>query len=283
MSQGLNKVKRRIAIVDNTRKITNAMKLISSVKLRQVQNGYEKRISFYNDLVDTVDVVANYVSYTSTSNLLKYKGKSDKILYVVVSSSLGLCGSYNYNLVRYFSQIIKSGDEVVIIGEKIAKEMEKSPEFKTYDFVENILNNLTMSNCRILARRLLNMYSTGDYKKVVLVYTKYITQIATKVEDITLLPLDYKVDPSLKYNGPDFETDTDILLEQLTRKYLTSTLFIKLTESVLSEQSSRRNAMDNADKNAEELADKLKIEYNKARQSAITQEITEVVSGSMNK
>ncbi len=283
MSQGLNKVKRRIAIVDNTRKITNAMKLISSVKLRQVQNGYEKRISFYNDLVDTVNIVANYVSYTSTSNLLNYKGKSDKILYVVVSSSLGLCGSYNYNLVRYFSHIIKNGDEVVVIGEKIAKEMEKSPEFKTYDFVENILNNLTMSNCRILARRLLNMYSTGDYKKVVLVYTKYINQIATKVEDITLLPLDYKVDPDLKYNGPDFETDTDILLEQLTRKYLTSTLFIKLTESVLSEQSSRRNAMDNADKNAEELADKLKIEYNKARQSAITQEITEVVSGSMNK
>lgn len=283
MSQGLNKVKRRIAIVENTRKITNAMKLISSVKLRQVQNGYDKRISFYDDLNDTVDLIANYLSTTNDSRLLNSKSKKDKILYVVVSSSLGLCGSYNYNVIRYFNNIIKKGDEVVVIGDKIAKEMEKSNDFKVYYEAQHILNNLTMSNCRVLGHVLLDKYNTDEYKKVVLVYTKYINQIATKVEEITLLPLQYQPNLSRQIKGPDIEGDSTNILDKLTRKYLMSTLFIKLTECVLSEQSCRRNAMDNADKNAEEIVDKLKIEYNKARQAAITQEITEVVSGSMNK
>ena len=283
MSQGLNKVKRRIAIVENTRKITNAMKLISSVKLRQVQNGYDKRISFYDDLNDTVDLIANYLSTTNDSRLLNSKSKKDKILYVVVSSSLGLCGSYNYNVIRYFNNIIKKGDEVVVIGDKIAKEMEKSNDFKVYCEAQHILNNLTMSNCRVLGHVLLDKYNTDEYKKVVLVYTKYINQIATKVEEITLLPLQYQPNLSRQIKGPDIEGDSANILDKLTRKYLMNTLFIKLTECVLSEQSCRRNAMDNADKNAEEIVDKLKIEYNKARQAAITQEITEVVSGSMNK
>lgn len=283
MSQGLNKVKRRIAIVENTRKITNAMKLISSVKLRQVQNGYDKRMSFYDDLNDTVDTIANYLSTTSESRLLKSKSKKDKILYVVVSSSLGLCGSYNYNVIRYFNNIIKKGDEVIVIGDKIAKEMEKSPNFTVYDDTQHILNNLTMSNCRVLAHLLLDKYNTDEYKKVVLVYTKYVNQIATKVEELTLLPLQYKPNRSRQIKGPDIEGDSANLLDKLTKKYLMNTIFIKLTECVLSEQSCRRNAMDNADKNAEEIVDKLKIEYNKARQAAITQEITEVVSGSANK
>lgn len=283
MSQGLNKVKRRIAIVENTRKITNAMKLISSVKLRQVQNGYDKRMSFYDDLNDTVDTIANYLSMTSESRLLKSKSKKDKILYVVVSSSLGLCGSYNYNVIRYFNNIIKKGDEVIVIGDKIAKEMEKSPNFTVYDDAQHILNNLTMSNCRVLAHLLLDKYNTDEYKKVVLVYTKYVNQIATKVEELTLLPLQYKPNRSRQIKGPDIEGDSANLLDKLTKKYLMNTIFIKLTECVLSEQSCRRNAMDNADKNAEEIVDKLKIEYNKARQAAITQEITEVVSGSANK
>ena len=97
------------------------------------------------------------------------------------------------------------------------------------------------------------------------------------------MPLQYQPNLSRQIKGPDIEGDSANILDKLTRKYLMSTLFIKLTECVLSEQSCRRNAMDNADKNAEEIVDKLKIEYNKARQAAITQEITEVVSGSMNK
>ena len=140
-----------------------------------------------------------------------------------------------------------------------------------------------MSNCRVLQKFILDKFYSGNYKDVVLVYTKYINQIASKVETLKLLPLEFKKIKSMELDSPDFGQNLNFLLDKFTKKYLTSAVYIKFYESILSEQSSRRNAMDNADKNAEELVDKLKIEYNKARQTAITQEITEVVSGSVNK
>lgn len=283
MPQALNKVKRRIATVESTRKITNAMKLISSVKLRQAQSNFLVRSEFYDELEHTVSIISNYANAHIDSPYLKENKRATKTLYVVVSSSLGLCGSYNYNITRYLSNIIKNEDEVVCIGEKIFKEMLKNPTIKTYNEFKDILNNLNMSNTRILSHFLLDKYNTGEYRKIVLVYTKFINQIATKVQEYSLLPIAYKKDKELELRGPDLGNELDWTLDKLVKKYLVSTLYIKFYECIVSEQSSRRNAMDNADKNAEEIADKLKIEYNKARQSSITQEITEVVSGSINK
>lgn len=283
MPQGLNKVKRRILTVENTKKITNAMKLISSVKVRQIQNGFNARLTFLNDLKEVLNIIGNASYATSTNPLLKGYKDTSKTLYIVVSSSLGLCGSYNYNVIRYFENIYKSGDEVITIGDKIDKEVLKDQNITLYSNFKDILNNLTMSNCRVLQKFILDKFYSGNYKDVVLVYTKYINQIASKVETLKLLPLEFKKIKSMELDSPDFGQNLNFLLDKFTKKYLTSAVYIKFYESILSEQSSRRNAMDNADKNAEELVDKLKIEYNKARQTAITQEITEVVSGSVNK
>lgn len=283
MPQGLNKVKRRILTVENTKKITNAMKLISSVKVRQIQNGFNARLTFLNDLKEVLNIIGNASYATSTNPLLKGYKDTSKTLYIVVSSSLGLCGSYNYNVIRYFENIYKSGDEVITIGDKIDKEVLKDQNITLYSNFKDVLNNLTMSNCRVLQKFILDKFYSGNYKDVVLVYTKYINQIASKVETLKLLPLEFKKIKSMELDSPDFGQNLNFLLDKFAKKYLTSAIYIKFYESILSEQSSRRNAMDNADKNAEELVDKLKIEYNKARQTAITQEITEVVSGSVNK
>lgn len=283
MPQGLNKVKRRILTVENTKKITNAMKLISSVKARQIQNGFNARLTFLNDLKEVLNIICNASYPISTNPLLKGYKDASKTLYIVVSSSLGLCGSYNYNVIRYFENIFKNDDEVITIGDKIDKEVIKDQNITLYSDFKEVLNNLTMSNCRILQKFILDKFLSGKYREVVLVYTKYINQIASKVETIKLLPLEFEKNKSMELDSPDFGQNLDLLLDKFVKKYLTSALYIKFYESILSEQSSRRNAMDNADKNAEELVDKLKIEYNKARQTAITQEITEVVSGSVNK
>lgn len=283
MPQGLNKVKRRISTVENTRKITNAMKLISSVKVRQIQNGYVTRVAFNNELNDLLNIICNYASTKLDSPLLKVNQKINKKLYIVVSSSLGLCGSYNYNVARYLSEVYKNGDEIITIGEKIDREVLKNNEVKTYRDFKDILNNLNMSNCRVLQKFIIEKYMSGEYSEVILIYTKYINQIASKVAELRLLPLDYKKNKNLELKFPDLGQAIDESLLKYTKKYITSALYIKLFESLLSEQSARRNAMDNADKNAEELVDKLRLEYNKARQTAITQEITEVVSGSVNK
>ena len=283
MPQGLNKVKRRILTVENTKKITNAMKLISSVKVRQIQNGFNARLTFLNDLKEVLNIIGNASYPTSTNPLLKGYKDASKTLYIVVSSSLGLCGSYNYNVIRYFENIFKNDDEVITIGDKIDKEVIEDQNITLYSDFKDVLNNLTMSNCRVLQKFILDKFLSGKYKEVVLVYTKYINQIASKVETIKLLPLEFEKNKSMELDSPDFGQNLNLLLDKFVKKYLTSALYIKFYESILSEQSSRRNAMDNADKNAEELVDKLKIEYNKARQTAITQEITEVVSGSVNK
>lgn len=283
MPQGLNKVKRRILTVENTKKITNAMKLISSVKVRQIQNGFNARLTFLNDLKEVLNIIGNASYATSTNPLLKGYKDASRTLYIVVSSSLGLCGSYNYNVIRYFENIFKNDDEVITIGDKIDKEVIKDQNITLYSDFKEVLNNLTMSNCRVLQKFILDKFLSGKYKEVVLVYTKYINQIASKVETIKLLPLEFEKNKSMELDSPDFGQNLNLLLDKFVKKYLTSALYIKFYESILSEQSSRRNAMDNADKNAEELVDKLKIEYNKARQTAITQEITEVVSGSVNK
>lgn len=283
MPQGLNKVKRRILTVENTKKITNAMKLISSVKVRQIQNGFNARLTFLNDLKEVLNIIGNASYPTSTNPLLKGYKDASRTLYIVVSSSLGLCGSYNYNVIRYFENIFKNDDEVITIGDKIDKEVIKDQNIILHSDFKEVLNNLTMSNCRVLQKFILDKFLSGKYKEVVLVYTKYINQIASKVETIKLLPLEFEKNKSMELDSPDFGQNLNLLLDKFVKKYLTSALYIKFYESILSEQSSRRNAMDNADKNAEELVDKLKIEYNKARQTAITQEITEVVSGSVNK
>lgn len=283
MPQGLNKVKRRILTVENTKKITNAMKLISSVKVRQIQNSFNARLTFLNDLKEVLNIIGNASYPTSTNPLLKGYKDASKTLYIVVSSSLGLCGSYNYNVIRYFENIFKNDDEVITIGDKIDKEVIEDQNITLYSDFKDVLNNLTMSNCRVLQKFILDKFLSGKYKEVVLVYTKYINQIASKVETIKLLPLEFEKNKSMELDSPDFGQNLNLLLDKFVKKYLTSALYIKFYESILSEQSSRRNAMDNADKNAEELVDKLKIEYNKARQTAITQEITEVVSGSVNK
>ena len=283
MAQGLNKVKRRIATVNSTRKVTNAMKLISSVKFRQAQNGYLTRKKYCDELQNIVDSCFTVASLSSTSCFLHEFEDVEKTLYVVVSSSLGLCGSYNYNIFRFLSSVYKNGDEIIPIGSKIHKVVTDDPNIVHYDDYVGILENITMGNARVLARDLIRKYRDGNYKKVVLIYTKYINQIATKVEKLDLLPISYNRIEHDENFAPDLEPSMDEMVKKITRKYLANLLFIKLNECYLSENSARRNAMDNADKNAEELSEKLTIEYNKARQAAITQEITEVVAGSTSK
>ncbi|MBP5694869.1 MAG: ATP synthase F1 subunit gamma [Bacilli bacterium] len=283
MAQGLNKVKRRIATVNSTRKVTNAMKLIASVKFRQAQNGFLTRKKYNDELQNIVDSVFSVASSTSKSCYIHEFEDQEKILYVVISSSLGLCGSYNYNIIRYLSSVYRAGDEIIPIGSKIHKFVSDDPMVTHYDDYVELLENITMGNARVLARDLIRKYRAGNYKKVVLIYTNYINQIAMKVESLDLLPLPYNFVEHDANFSPDLEPNMEEMILKITRKYLANLLFIKLNEAYLSENSARRNAMDNADKNAEELSEKLTIEYNKARQAAITQEITEVVAGSVNK
>ena len=284
MAQNLNKVKRRIQTIESTKKVTSAMKLVSSVKFSQLQREFHARDLYFNSIQELTN---NVLSAAKGENVdgyyLNENRTSEKILYVVVTSSLGLCGSYNYNVIKTFTNLYKNGDEVLPIGTTGYNLLKKEKDLIIHDKFVNIMENLEISKIRILEKYLFKLFKEKKFKKIVLLYTHYKNAISFQVKSFDLLPITFDLVEKTKLNPGDYDPNIASFAHRVAKKFVISTIYIKLFESFLSEQASRRNAMENADKNASELIDKLKIQFNKARQAAITQEITEVVAGSLNK
>ena len=284
MGQGLHKVKRRIQTVDSTRKITSSMKLVSSVKFSKLQKVYENRLEFHdalkdfgNDLFTEAKLRPQYRKYFEGPEGAK------KNLYVVVTSNMGLCGSYKHNVQKYLESVYKEGDDIILIGTSLLSFLTRDGNIDVNTDFINMGETLSMASARILAKEVFKRYSTNKYKKISLIYTHYINVISYEVKEFSLLPLEFKESKESYAHEGLYEPSFEYIFERFIKKHITLSLYMKIFDSNLSEQSSRRNAMDNADKNAKELIDKLTLEYNKARQASITQEITEVVAGSANK
>ena len=283
MGQGLNKVKRRIQTVDSTKKITSAMKLVSSVKFSKLQKELNAKQLYLDELQKIGNIIFNAAKGAKMKKrYFEAPEEATKNLYVLVNANMGLCGAYNHNIYKLFTEIYKKGDEVLIIGDSLLSRLEQESVEINTDFIK-IDEVLSIANIRKLAHAVLEFYKTKKYKKISLIYTHYKNVISYEVKEFSLLPLSYEFDNKMQENPGDFEPNLEYVVNSFINKYLTSQLYLKIYESHISEQASRRNAMDNADKNAEDLIDKLTLEYNKARQAAITQEITEIVGGAANK
>ena len=283
MSQSINRVKKRISAVESTKKITNAMKLVSSVKFSKLSQLLANREDYYfylNDLASTCFSAAK-INHLEVPYLYKNKKAKNRLL-VVVSSSMGMCGAYNMNIKKLLESEYKKDDEILIIGNTLYNELKNENLKINADFVD-ILNNLDVSNVRILSNFLLKSFLENRYSEIILLYTKYVNSISFVPTKCSLLPVEFKLDKKRGLNPGDFEPNLIIFINEFIKRYLKTDLYFKIFESYISETASRRNAMDNADKNAKDLIEKLTLEYNKARQASITQELTEVVNGSMNK
>ncbi len=284
MSASLTKTKRRIQSVESTKKITKAMNLVATVKLKKWRNSMDNIISYLNMMEG---IVLSCVEGADTQDndieeFKKYKGV-DKTLYVVVTSSLGLCGGYNYNLFKFLNTKLKANDKVIILGTKGFTKLSHEDLDLDEDYV-SFLDKMNYPSVDKLRMTILKEYKSGQYKSVKLITTLYKNSLKFIPNDITILPLGDISEGKEKVNVDTiFEPNEKEVLSLIIPKYINTVLYGRLTEAVVCEQASRRNAMDTATDNAEELTDKLKIEYNKARQAAITQEITEVVSGAINK
>lgn len=283
MSQSINRVKKRISAVESTKKITNAMKLVSSVKFSKLSQLLANREDYYfylNDLASTCFSAAK-INHLEVPYLYKNKKAKNRLL-VVVSSSMGMCGAYNMNIKKLLESEYKKDDEILIIGNTLYNELKNENLKINADFVD-ILNNLDVSNVRILSNFLLKSFLENRYSEIILLYTKYVNSISFVPTKCSLLPVEFKLDKKRGLNPGDFEPNLITFIDEFIKRYLKTDLYFKIFESYISETASRRNAMDNADKNAKDLIEKLTLEYNKARQASITQELTEVVNGSMNK
>ena len=275
-SQGLTNTKRRISSVTSTKKITKAMELVASAKLRKWRSSMDNIISYLNTMEEIISTCASVELDDPILELKKFKNAKSN-LYIVVTSSLGLCGGYNYNLFKFLNGKISKEDKVWVLGTKGLVKLSHE-DLSLEDKYVSFLDKFDYSKVANLKNEIIKEYSTGQYMSVQLITTTYKNSLTFIPKQIQVLPLE-NLSKNVKYTDVIFEPNRKEVLSLVVPKYLQTLLYGRLTEAIVCEQAARRNAMDSATDNAEELLDKLHIEYNKARQGAITQEITEVIGG----
>ena len=278
MSLGIIATKRRIKSVNSTKKITKAMELVSTSKLKRCRDAFDRNSVYTSETLDLVQEVLSNVKNVDNQYLVKKDIKSK--LYIVITSNLGLCGGYNanvYSLVK--DNVDLENDYLITLGSKGNSYFNK----RGYNIVHSIneeTTGLEQEASKQIALKALEMFTNNSVGEVHIIYTKFVNSLTFRAEDLKLLPVEVE---KKEVSGPTqelmIEPDANEVLNELLPFYFNSVIYGSLIESHVSEQASRRTAMENATDNAEEISDKLLIQYNKARQSAITQEITEVVAG----
>lgn len=273
MAQSKQAIKNRIRSINATKKITSAMELLANVKLQKHRNLMSKNSEYSLVLKNTLgNIVA---SNPDIENKFITKRTSDRHLVLVFSSDLGLCGGYNSNMMKTLETI--KADEIILIGTHQYSWLVN----RGYNIINDMISSDSMNfnDIKRLANIAINKYLNNEIGHIEVVYTKFINTVSFNSEVVELLPLVNKEDIVKNNVETLFEPDCNTILDDLVPMMVHNLLYSLLLETKTSEQASRRLAMENATDNATELNDKLVLAYNQARQSAITQEITEIIGG----
>lgn len=278
MATNLNKTKRRINSVNSTKKITKAMELVATVKLKRFKDVMFQNEKFTDEIVSLINAL--FKNLDETDNVYISPKDAKKDLCIVINSNLGLCAGFNNDIYHFVDQNIdKSLNDILSIGGKGNDYFTKNGYEVISDFA-HLNEHIEYSEIKNLARYVSDAFTSSKYKKVKIVYTKYVNSIKFIPSMIDIFPLKKSKEENEKVEyGPIFDPNVKTLIDELVPIYVNTLLYQRIIESQVSEQASRRSAMENATDNADELISQLTIEYNKARQAAITQEITEVIAG----
>ncbi|HET7116485.1 MAG TPA: ATP synthase F1 subunit gamma [Hanamia sp.] len=287
MSGALKEVRNRIKSVQSTQQITKAMKMVSAAKLRRAQDAIIQMRPYAQKLQEMLgNIVSN--SDGDTSLALAQQRPIEKVLIIVVTSDRGLCGGYNSNLIKlvkqdikqkYAAQFAKRNVEILPLGKKGYEHFLKN-NFKVIDRYWSIFSELNFENVVAAAKYAMDAFAKGEIDAVDLVYSEFKNAATQKFTSEQFLPV--KKSESTKGNTKSdfiFEPDKSVLLQELMPKILNTQLYKAILDAHASEHGARMTAMDKATENANELLKSLKISYNRARQAAITTELTEIVSG----
>ena len=273
---GMNDIKARIKSVEGTMQITKAMELVATSKLRRAKETVERTRPFYQVLGSAID---NIISLADESSELCWfnKNNSKKTLFIVFAGDRGLAGGYNSNIFKLVERLSVNKEAVWLPIGKKAVEYAKHRNYNilTDTFAE--ASDQSVGSILSLGKVVSEGFANNEYSEVILVFTEFVSMMTQRPVYENLLPLQ-KADTS---NQVDFETDCDPeeMLNAIVPQYVGGVLYSALCESLASESGARRMAMNSANKNAEEIIGTLMLHYNRVRQAAITQEITEIVSG----
>jgi len=287
MSGALKEVRNRIKSVQSTQQITKAMKMVSAAKLRRAQDAITQMRPYARKLQE---VLSNIVSNTEgeVGGSLATERTVEKVLYIVITSDRGLAGAYNANIIklaklsvaeRYASQMAKGNVHIWNIGKKGYEQLLKG-NYHADATYKDIFLSLTFENVQACAQAAVKAFENKEFDVVELVYSEF-KNAATQFFSVErFLPI-----PKIATKAGDKKTDfifepaKEQLIAALMPKILNTQLFKAVLDANASEHGARMTAMDKASENANELLKSLKISYNRARQAAITTELTEIVSG----
>lgn len=287
MSGALKEVRTRIKSVQSTQQITKAMKMVSAAKLRRAQDAITQMRPYAHKLQE---MLSNIVSSSEgdVSMDLAAERPVEKVLIIIVTSDRGLCGGYNSNLIKLAKQVIhdkyaeqfsKGNVQVLPIGKKAFEHFTKN-NFKVVNQFWDMFTGLSFEKVQAAAKYAMDAFANKEFDAVELVFSEFKNAATQQFIAEPFLPVQ-KVSDTQSAKKADFifEPDKEALIAELMPKILNTQLYKAVLDGNASEHGARMTAMDKASENANELLKSLKISYNRARQAAITTELTEIVSG----
>lgn len=279
----LKSIKKRIVSVKNTRQITKAMKMVSAAKLRRAQENVVAARPYALKLGEVLQALAGNTE--GDLHPLLEKREAKKLLLVVMTSDRGLCGGFNTNLCKAGERYLKekSGEfeqiSLMTVGRK-GYEFLKN-RHTVYKNFSNIISKPNYQAAAMLGQDVIDGYLAGEYDQVVLLYNSFRTVMSQDITFQQLLPVVTEEKGALDDAGVEYiyEPSVGDLLSEILPKNIEVQIFKAMLESVAGEHGARMTAMDSASKNASEMIGKLTLQYNRARQAAITTELMEIISG----
>ncbi|WP_349408823.1 F0F1 ATP synthase subunit gamma [Pseudalkalibacillus sp. SCS-8] len=279
----LRDIKTRINSTKKTKQITKAMEMVSAAKLNQAENNAKSFVPYMEKIQEVVSGIASGSSNARHPMLQTREVK--KTGYLVITSDRGLAGPYNSNVLRHVYRTIqerhKSTDEytVIVVG-KVGLNFFKNRNMPVEDSIVGLADQPEFSEIKSIATEAVKRFADGVYDELYMYYNHYVSAIQQDLTEKKLLPLtDIGGEEKSSTSSYEYEPSEEDILEELLPQYAESLIYGALLDAKASEHASRMTAMKSATDNAEDIIGSLTLSYNRARQAAITQEITEIVGG----
>ena len=276
-SGNMKAIKRRIKSVGSTKQITKAMQLVASSKLRKAKARAEQARPYFNELYKTMCEIAS--ANTDFSTIYTVKREVKHRLFIVVAGDRGLAGGYNSNILKMAVAAHANDAEkpkIIAIGKKAGEFFAK----RDYDIVAsyaNIAEDIKPNTAQDIANLAIDMFANGEVDEVVVFYTMFVSSMSQEPHSMSVLPMD-TVELE-DYGVMTYDPSPEAVFNRIVPRFTASLIQCAVVESYASEQGARRTAMENATDNADAMTESLSLLYNRARQSSITTEIIDIVSG----
>lgn len=270
-------IKARIKSVSSTMQITKAMELVATSKLRRAKERLEHSRPFYERLGGAIDEVEALSE--GAQSIWSAPAGGDRTLYIVIAGDRGLAGGYNSNIFRLAASLSENGKALYLPIGKKTMEYYRSRDKEIYSSALEYVDEVSVGDALALGEAIAESFLNREFDRAVLVYTRFSSMLVQTPVYEPLLPIERESSASESYD-PLLAGDPEEMLRKIVPYYIGGIIYSAVCESLASELGARRTAMDAANKNAAEIIDTLMLRFNRARQAVITQEITEIVSGS---